>query len=199
MAEQQAAQKPQGTNMTQLVMQMLAQLTEGQNRLNQALADSAQTQVQINRNVERSVEYRDRSELKGISKPDKFSGAFGTWDSWWYKFKTWVESCHKNAVKIVAQVEAQCDKEITEANLEIEFDEGAELVSAQARQALIALTEGEALEIVKNTSRGNRFGLEAMRRLLCKYDPQESSSKLSFAEEGPASRTMQSRQTSRRS
>ena len=129
-------------------------------------------QLQINRNVERSVEYKDRSELKGISKPDKFNGASGTWDSWWYKFKTWVESCHKNAVKIVAQVEAQCDKEINESNLEVDFDEGAELVSAQARQALISLTEGEALEIVKNTSRGSHFGLEAMRRLLCKYDPQ---------------------------
>ena len=28
------------------------------------------------------------------------------------------------------------------------------------------------MEIVKNTSRGGHFGLEAMRRLLCKYDPQ---------------------------
>ena len=95
-------------------------------------------------------------------------------DSWWYKFKTWVESCHKNAVKVVAQVETQCDKEITESSLEVDFDAGAdaELVSAQARQALISLTEGEALEIVKNTSRGGHFGLEAMRRLLCKYDPQ---------------------------
>ena len=85
--------------------------------------------------------------MKGIPKPDKFTGASGTWDSWWYKFKTWVESCHKNAVKIVAQVESQCDKEITESGLEVDFDEGAELVSAQARQALISLTEGEALEI----------------------------------------------------
>ena len=62
-------------------------------------------------------------------------------DSWWYKFKTWVERCHKNAVKIVAQVEAQCDKEITESSLEVDFHDGAELVSAQARQALISLTE----------------------------------------------------------
>ena len=114
------------------------------------------------------------SELKGIPKSDKFTGASGTGDTWWYKFKTWVESCHKNAVKVVAQVEAQCDKEITESSLEVDFDDGAELVSAHARQALISLTEGEALEIVKNTSRGNHFGLEAMRMrsLLCKYDPQ---------------------------
>ena len=44
-------------------------------------------------------------------------------------------------MKIVAQVESQCDKEITESSLEVDFDEGAELVSAQARQALISLTE----------------------------------------------------------
>ena len=35
------------------------------------------------------------------------------------------------------------------------------------------MRRGEALEIVKNTSRGGHFGLEAMRRLLCKYDPQD--------------------------
>ena len=161
-----------GPNMSQMVMQMMAQLTQGQAQLSQAMTEAMNQQLQINRNVERSVEYKDRSELKGIPKPDKFTGASGTWDSWWYKFKTWVESCHKNAVKIVAQVESQCDKEITESGLEVDFDEGAELVSAQARQALISLTEGEALEIVKNTSRGSHFGLEAMRRLLCKYDPQ---------------------------
>ena len=153
-------------------MQMMAQLTQGQIQLNQAMTEAMNQQLQINRNVERSVEYKDRSELKDIPKPDKFNGASGTWDSWWYKFKTWVESCHKNAVKIVAQVETQCDKENTESSLEVDFDDGAELVSAQARQALISLTEGEALEIVKNTSRGIHFGLEAMRRPLCKYDPQ---------------------------
>ena len=155
-----------------MIMQMMAQLTQGHAQLNQAMTEAMNQQLQINRNVEWSVEYKDRSELKGIPKPDKFTGASGTWDSWWYKFKTWVESCHKNAVKIVAQVESQCDKEITESGLEVDFDEGAELVSAQARQALISLTEGEALEIVKNTSRGSHFGLEAMRRLLCKYDAQ---------------------------
>ena len=98
-----------------MVMQMMAQLTQGQAQLNQAMTEAMNQQLQINRNVERSVEYKDRSELKGIPKPDKFTGASGTWDSWWYKFKTWVESCHKNAVKIVAQVESQCDKEITES------------------------------------------------------------------------------------
>ena len=39
----------------------------------------------------------------------------------------------------------------TESILEVDFEHGAELVSAQARQALLSLTEGEALEIVKNT------------------------------------------------
>ena len=61
-------------------------------------------------------------------------------------------------------------------SLEVDFDHGAELVSTQARQALISLTEGEASEIVKNTSRRSHFGLESMRRLLCKYDPQNPQS-----------------------
>ena len=145
-----------------MVMRMVAQLTQGQTQLNQAMTEAMNQQLQI----------KDRSELKGIPKPDKFTGVSGTWDSWWYKFKTWVESCHKNAVKIVAQVEAQCDKEITEPSLEVDFGDGAELVSAQARQALISLTEGEVPKIVKDTSCGSHFGLEAMTRLLCKYDPQ---------------------------
>ena len=64
------------------------------------------------------------------------------------------------------------DVAITERSLEDDYPDGAELVSAQARQALISLTEGEALGIVKNTSRGTHFGLEALRSLLSKYDPQ---------------------------
>ncbi len=65
---------------------------------------------------------------------------------------------------------------ITERSLEDDYPDGAELVSAQARQALISLTEGEALEIIKNTSRGTHFGLEALR-LLCKYAPQNPQAK----------------------
>ena len=63
-------------------MQMMAQLTQGQNQLNQAMNEAMSQQLQINRNVERSVEYKDRPELKGIPKPDKFTGASCTWDSW---------------------------------------------------------------------------------------------------------------------
>ena len=146
MAQQQQPQQPgtppapagqagagtNGPNMSQMIVQMMAELTQGQTQLNQAMTESTNQQLQINRNVETSVGYKDRYKLKGISKPDKFNGASGTWDGWWYKFKTWVESCHKNALKIVAQAEAQCDKEIIESSLEVDFDNGAELVSAQA-------------------------------------------------------------------
>ena len=120
----------------------------------------------------RAIDVRDRSELKGIPKPEKSSGLSGTWDSLYYKFKTWVESCHKNAIQVIQKLESTVDVAITERSLEDEFPDGAELVSAQARQALISLTEGEALEIVKNPSRGTHFGLEALRRLLSKYEPQ---------------------------
>lgn len=68
-------------------------------------------------------------------KPDKFCGSSGAWDNWWYKFQTWAESCHKIFIKTVAQVKAQCGKEIVETKFEIDFDDGAELVLAQARQA----------------------------------------------------------------
>ena len=174
----------------QMLMQMIQQLAQGQQQLQQALQESVSQQSQatarmsqafqanmdqqlkIHQNVEKSIDVRDRSELKGIPKPEKFSGLSGTWDSWYYKFKTWVESCHKNAIQVIQKLESTVDVAITERSLEDDFPDGAELVSAQARQALISLTEGEALEIVKNTSRGTHFGLEALRRLLSKYDPQ---------------------------
>ena len=122
--------------------------------------------------MEKSIDVRDRSELKGIPKPDKFSGASGTWDSWYYKFKTWIELFHKNVIQVMQKLESTVDVAVTEKSLEDDYPDGADLVSAQARQALISLTEGEALEIVKNTSRGTHFGLEGLRRLLYKYDPQ---------------------------
>ena len=174
----------------QVLMQMIQQLAQGQQQLQQALQESVSQQSQatarmsqafqanmdqqlkIHQNVEKSIDVRDRSELKGIPKPEKFSGSSGTWDSWYYKFKTWIESCHKNAIQIIQKLESTVDVAITERSLEDDYPDGAELVSAQARQALISLTEGEALEIVKNTSRGTHFGLEALRRLLSKYDPQ---------------------------
>ena len=174
----------------QILMQMIQQLAQGQQQLQQALQESVSQQSQatarmsqafqanmdqqlkIHQNMEKSIDVRDRSELAGIPKPEKFSGLSGTWDSWYYKFKTWVESCHKNAIQVIQKLESAVDVAITERSLEDDFPDGAELVSAQARQALISLTEGEALEIVKNTSRGTHFGLEALRGLLSKYDPQ---------------------------
>ena len=132
-------QSTNGPNVSQMIMNMMDQVRQGQTQLNQAIAEAMNQRLQINRNVERrSVEYKDRSELKGIPNPDRFNGASGTWDSWWYKFnfKTWVESCHTNALKIVAQVEAQCDKGTTESSLEVDCYDGSELVSAQARQAI---------------------------------------------------------------
>ena len=66
MAQQQHPQQPStppapaagqasGPNMSQVIMQMTAQMTQGQTRFNQAMADIRSQQLQINRNVERSV------------------------------------------------------------------------------------------------------------------------------------------------
>ena len=89
MAQQQQPQQPgtlptpaggtgtNGPNMSQMIMQMMAQLTQGQHQLNQEMTEAMSQQLQINRNVERSAEYKDRSELRGIQ----------TWQvhwSFWY-------------------------------------------------------------------------------------------------------------------
>ena len=154
MDQQQAGQQ---ANDQQILMQMVQQLTQGQQQLQQALRESASQQTQatarmaqafqanMEQNVEKSIGVRDRTELKGVPKPDKFSGASGTWDSWSYKFKTWVESCHKNAIQVIQKLESTVDVAITERSLEDDYPDGAELVSAQARQAGKSLTEGESV------------------------------------------------------
>ena len=85
---------PQASNGNQQVlMQMIQEVTQGQRQLQQALQESASQQAQatatmaqafqanvdqhlkIHQNVEKSIDVRDRSELKGIPKPEKFSGS----------------------------------------------------------------------------------------------------------------------------
>ena len=132
------------------------------------------------------IDVRDRSEMKGIPKPDKFSGASGTWDSWYYKFKSWIESCHKNAIQVIQKLESTVDVAITEKSLEDDYPDGAELVSAQARQSLISLTEGEA------------FWVGSSEEVVVQVRPSESSSQFCFAEEGLASPAVLFGQASRR-
>ena len=97
MAQQPGAQAPQATDVAQQFAQMMQALAQGQSQLQRAMAEAYTQQTAITRNIATSVEVRDRSELKGTPKPDKFSGHTGTWDSWYFKFKTWIETSHKNA------------------------------------------------------------------------------------------------------
>ena len=138
MDQAQQAGPQQGNQ--QMLMQMIQQLTQGQQQLQQALQESVSQQSQatarmaqafqakqlkIHQNVEKSINVRDRSELKGIPKPEKFSGSSGTWDSWYYKFKTWIESCHKNAIQVLQKLESTVDVAITERSLEDDYPDGA--------------------------------------------------------------------------
>ena len=140
MDQAQQAGPQQGNQ--QMLMQMIQQLTQAQQQLQQALQESVSQQPQatarmaqafqanmdqqlkIHQNVEKSINFRDRSELKGIPKPEKFSGS-GTWDSWYYKFKTWIESCHKNAIQVLQKLESTVDVAITERSLEDDYPAGA--------------------------------------------------------------------------
>ena len=130
MAQQPGAQAQQAIDMAQQFAPMMPALAQGQNQLQRAMAEAYTQQTAITRNMATSVEVRDRSELKGIPKPDKFSGHTGTWDSWYFKFKTWIETSHKNAGKCIQRLEEHQDTEINETSLEDDYSEGAELVSA---------------------------------------------------------------------
>ena len=131
MAQQQGAQA-QPADMVQQFAQMMQALAQGQNQLQRAMAEAYTQQAAITWNIATSVEVRDRSELKGTPKLD-----IGTWDSWCFKFKTWIETSHKNAGTCTQLIEEHQDTEINETSLEDDYPEGAELVLAQARQALI--------------------------------------------------------------
>jgi len=128
----------------QALQELVSQQTQATARMAQAFQASMDQQLKIHQNVEKSIDVRDRR------KPEKFSGWSGTRDSWYYKFETWIAS------RVIRMQSKFCrswsQQWITERSLEDDYPDGAELVSAQARQALISLTEGEALEIVKNTS-----------------------------------------------
>ena len=132
----QQQQTGQQANNQQMLVQMIQQLNQGQQQLQQALQESASQQTQatarmaqafqanmdqqikIHQNVEKNIDVRDRNGLKGMPKPVKFSGASGTWDSWYYKLKTWIESCHKNAIQVMQKLESTVDVAITEKSFE---------------------------------------------------------------------------------
>ena len=125
MAQQPGAQTQQATDMAQQLAQMMQALAQGQNQLQRAMAEAYTQQTAITRNIATSVEVRDRSELKkGTPKPDKFNGHTGNWDSWYFKFKTWIETSHKNAGKCIQLLEEHQDTEINETSLEDDYPEG---------------------------------------------------------------------------
>ena len=74
MAQQPGAQAQQATDMAQQFAQMMQALAQGQNQLQRAMAEAYTQQTAITRNIATSVEVRDRSELKGMPKPDKLNG-----------------------------------------------------------------------------------------------------------------------------
>ena len=69
------------TDMAQQFAQMMQALAQGQNQLQRAMAEAYAQQMAITRNIATSAEVRDRSDLKGVPKPDSLSGQIGTWDS----------------------------------------------------------------------------------------------------------------------
>ena len=71
----------QPTDTAQQLAQMMQALASRQSQLQQAVADAYAQQTVITRNIATSVEVRDRSDLKGVPKPDSLSGQIGTWDS----------------------------------------------------------------------------------------------------------------------
>ena len=109
----------QPTDTAQQLAQMMQALASRQSQLQQAVADAYAQQTVITRNIATSVEVRDRSDLKGVPKPDSLSGQIGTWDSWHFKFKTSVETSHKSAGRCIQLLEEHQDTDINETSWEL--------------------------------------------------------------------------------
>ena len=175
----------------QMLMQMIQQLAQGQQQLQQALQESVSQQSQatarmsqafqanmdqqlkIHQNVEKSIDVRDRSELKEAFPSLKSSqdclvpGTLGTTSSRHgsnhvtrMQFKSsrswnrqWMWLSRKDHLKMISLM-------------------GPSLFQLRLARLWFPWQKVKHWSIVKNTSRGTHFGLEALRRLLSKYDPQ---------------------------
>ena len=173
-----------------------SQQTQATARMAQAFQASMDQQLKIHQNVEKSIDVRDRSELKGIPKPDKFSGASGTWDSWYYKFKIWIESCHKNAIQVMQKLESTVDVAITEKSRWLPWGGRACFSSGSPGSDILdrRWSVGDRQEHLER----NPFWVGSSEEVAMQVWSSESSSQFRFVEGGVASPAVLFGQASRR-
>ena len=120
-------------------------------------------------------------DTKGLGKPIPFTGQVSDWESWHFKFVTWMGSQFGEAEEILEWASTQEDTIGQGALDSLELDHPRTRVfkfNGQLYGVLVSLFEmnSEPMELVRNSARG--MGLDAWRRLCGKYDPSNPQTNL---------------------
>lgn len=112
-------------------------------------------------------------DTKALGRPDGFSGNVLDWQSWAFKFTTWINSQFEGGQALLEWAAGRADEEITQDALDEQAREHPDVnrLSVQLHAVLVSLAKPntEFMELVRNSVKGN--GLDAWRRLSKKFDP----------------------------
>ena len=107
-------------------------------------------------------------ESRAFSKLATFDSKAASWKDWAFKFENMAAAVVPSS-RDTLDWAAQQDTPILNVD-DVEADPDSVEINPQVYVALAELLEGEALDIVQNTTRG--AGLEAWRKLVRRFDPQ---------------------------
>ena len=144
-----------------------AQLSDMLERWNR---DAADVEVRPEVELEHGAPRRHRAfiESRAFSKLATFDSKAASWKDWAFKFENMAAAVVPSS-RDALDWAAQQDTPILNVD-DVEAGPDSVEINPQVYVALAELLEGEALDIVQNTTRG--AGLEAWRKLVRRFDPQ---------------------------
>ena len=144
-----------------------AQLSDMLERWNRDAADvEASPEVEPEHGAPRR--HRAFIESRAFSKLANFDSKAASWKDWAFKFENMAAAVVPSS-RDTLDWAAQQDTPILNVD-DVEAGPDSVEINPQVYVALAELLEGEALDIVQNTTRG--AGLEAWRKLVRRFDPQ---------------------------
>ena len=137
--------------------------------------DAADVEVRPEGEPEHGAPRRHRAfiESRAFSKLASFDSKAPSWKDWAFKFENMAAAMVPSS-RDTLDWAAQQDTPILNVD-DVEAGPDSVEINPQVYVALAELLEGEALDIVQNTTRG--AGLEAWRKLARRFDPQTAGRK----------------------
>eukprot|EP00435_Cladocopium_sp_Y103_P028751 s1055_g7.t1 len=161
--------------------------------MRQALDQQRQETVQMVKTLGQAMEKitsKDKTgvvDVKAVGKPEMLQGETKEqikqrWPLWAFGFTTWFVSQHEKSdemLKWAASYNGAIDEAVLDAVLDVEIAtrtgwDDAHRVNRQLHVALVSLTKGETLSILRNSVA--QSGLDGWRRLSREYEPQTAQS-----------------------